>query len=391
MTVSGIVPSAETSDHPASTEVAARRRLSVSDLKAAVLAAHDSPDAGPAPVRGSAVQSGAERGGAGGDAGRSVVTPTRPSPADADPEQWLPDHDEPVSLADLPAPRRRAGTRAPESDLPVRRSGPPSRPYRAAPRDRRLADGIRTAGNVRIALLGAAGGAGTTTAATLVALALTCAHSSVVSLATSEADNGALGVRWGVDGLDLAEIAQHVRSPRATLGPAAPGVATRSIDSAEVVVAGEVRSPGEHHWRPQDVGPMLAAAERSAVPVVIDAGRPTELTTREVLASATHILLVAPRTVAGLLAAEFSIEDLAARFEIAPGALGLLVNDTYGRTPGRRARAAMTRLDALDLPRFDLPFDRSLREGPALEWTSLASSTRTGALTVLTHLLLGKA
>jgi len=130
---------------------------------------------------------------------------------------------------------------------------------------------------------------------------------------------------------------------------------------------------------------LLTAAAVTRAAVVLD------WCTREpvpgrVWDTAPHAVVVAPTSSAGLLDAEYTVDQLeAARPEHAT--VSLLTIDVRGRPPRRAGRAALARLRALPIPTTVLPYDPALADDPRVYWPSLRPRTRAAIFTALTQTL----
>jgi len=143
-----------------------------------------------------------------------ILAPPQPSAPPDDPdarnasttdgERWLPEHDGPVSLTGIAAPRTRSPRRSAPArpDKSARRpaSPRPARPAKAATIGADLA-AVIAARPPRIAVVPACGGAGATTIAVLLASALAQARGAI--LLAGGHDRGALALRSNAEGGDL--------------------------------------------------------------------------------------------------------------------------------------------------------------------------------------------
>ena len=322
--------------------------------------------------------------------------PTEPAPtsrgrnaAPTSGEPWLPDHDGPVSLAGIAAPRTRSARRSSPArpDKSARRpsASKPDRPAKAAKIGAELAAAI--SGNPpRIAVVPACGGAGAITSAVLLAAALAQARAAV--LLAGGHDRGSLALRSNADGADLEALAAWTREhPDQPLRRDSPGLAIGTGAGGDRLL---VAAQGRDAETAAPVGlatvaALLAAATATHASVVLDwcTGIPVP---DRLLAAATHLVVVAPATSPGLLDAEYAVEQLEAT-RPRHTALSLLTVDVRGRAPRRAGRAALARLRALDIPVGRLPYDPTLADAPRVSWPSLRPRTRAAVSTALTQLL----
>jgi hypothetical protein len=310
---------------------------------------------------------------------------TNPWPTNGEP--WLPDHDGPVSLTGLAAPRTRSARRSAQAqpDRSARQPAPrrPTRPAKAASIGAELAAAI-SAHPPRIAVVPACGGAGATTSAVLLASALAQARDAV--LLAGGHDRGSLTLRSNAEGGDLDGLAAWVREhPGQPLRRDSPGLATAAgLD--RLLIAAEGRGP--ESAAPiglATVAALLTAAAATHAAVVLDWCTTGPVPGR-LLAGTTHLVVVAPATRPGLLDAEYTVEQLAAA---RPGyaVLSLLTVDVRGRAPRRGSRAALARLRALDIPVVRVPYDPTLADDPRVSWGSLRPRTRAAVATALAKLM----
>jgi hypothetical protein len=323
--------------------------------------------------------------------------PSAPPPADPDAgnasmtdgEPWLPEHDGPVSLTGIAAPRTRAPRRSTPArlDKSARRpaSPRPARPAKAATIGADLA-AVIAARPPRIAVVPACGGAGATTIAVLLASALTQARAAI--LLAGGHDRGALALRSNAEGGDLEALASWARDhPGRPIQADSPGLAIGTAAGADgLLVAGATRGP--QNAPPiglATVAALLTAAAATHASVVLDWCNTGPLPDR-LLAATTHLVIAAPATSPGLLDAEYAVEQLEAA-RPAGTTLSLFTVDVRGRAPRRAGRAALARMRALHLPVFRMPYDPTLADDPRISWPSLRPRTRAAASTALTQLL----
>jgi hypothetical protein len=322
-----------------------------------------------------------------------MVAPTRPAtpPADApaanptNPEPWLPEHDGPVSLTGVAAPRRRAAAARP--DKAARRPAPKPRPRRrakAATIGPELAAAV-AADPPRIVVVPACGGAGATTAAVLLAAGLAPACGAI--LLAAGPDRGSLALRCNAQGGDLDTLAGWVRHhPRRPLQIDTRGVAIGTSGQDEFVVAAGSRRPGQDVLAADTAIALLSAASATRAAVVLDwcTREPVPGRVRD---TAQHAVVVAPTSCAGLLDAEYTVDQLEATRPEHTTTLSLLTIDVRGRAPRRAGRAALARLRTLRIPTTGLPYDPALADDPRIHWPSLRPRTRAAIFTALTQML----
>jgi hypothetical protein len=306
-----------------------------------------------------------------------------------DSEPWLPDHDGPVSLTGISAPR----TRSPRRSAPARPDTSTRRP--ASPRSARPAKATTIGADLaavisarppRIAVVPACGGAGATTIAVLLASALAQARGAI--LLAGGHDRGSLALRSNAEGGDPEALASWARDhPGRPLRADTPGWSIgTAADTDRLLVVAAARGP--ENAPPiglATVAALLTAAAATHASVVLDWCTAGPVPDR-LLAAITHVVVVAPATSPGLLDAEYTVEQLeAAR----PGhaRLSLLTVDVRGRAPRRAGRAALARLRALDIPVGRVPYDPTLADDPRVSWPSLRRRTRAAVSTALTQLL----
>ena len=165
----------------------------------------------------------------------------------AEHEPWLPEHDGPVSLTGIAAPRTRTVRRAAaRPDKAARRPATKlTRPGRPRPQrsDPALA-AAAAAAPPRIIVVPACGGAGATTTAVLLAAGLAPACGAI--LLAGGPDRGALAIRSNAEGGDPAALAEWARQhPRRPLRIDTPGVAIGTSGQDDLVVAASSRRPGQ--------------------------------------------------------------------------------------------------------------------------------------------------
>lgn len=368
------------------------RRLSVQELKAAVLAAHGGPLGGadvplhcePArPVPAALEQEEPQDESAGRSVDVAAALPSEPVslPDARDGEHsWVPERDGAVSLAGLAAPRRvvrnqrSAVLERPASEAPATRRG-------AMPGEGECARGreLLTVGAApRIAVLGACGGSGATTVAALLGLTFAGSAGTAVAVGARQGHDLSLAHRLDVHA-DVGELSHWLGDGDEPMCAGTPGVGLLSSDGSRLLVGGTdasgVVSPAA----------LLRSAVASGDPVVVDAGLPWEAGAAEALSFSTHVVLVAPQTVTGLLAAESAADDLTG----AGNSVCLVTVDVWGRRPDRAGRAALARLSAFDVTVCRLPYDRHLAQSPAVSWSALSGSAR-AAVWNLTYSLLSE-
>ena len=318
---------------------------------------------------------------------RGPTVTTAPAPP-ATTGQWVPDHDGPVSLTGISAPRTRSVRRpAARPDKAARRSGSQRHrpPAKTTVLDDALAARVAAAPPV-VVLVRACGGAGVTTTAALLATALASATSTV--LVGAGTTGGSTSVRVGANAGDVAMLSEWVRQARGPLNDRTPGIAIAECGPFPFLVAA---GPCDRRGQvlPTRYAERLVELARGDAPaaVVVDwAGGdvPTAL-----LVMATHLVVVAPSRSPGLLAAEYTFEQLA-QSRAGDAALSVLTVDVVGRARGHAGRAAVARLQALNVPTLTVPFDPSLSSDPGVRWASLRPRTRSAAVAALSHLLQGK-
>jgi hypothetical protein len=385
-----------------------RPRLTVREMQIALDAARGL--AGAAPTRTVTDRSekvGADRSHAapGHDAveGRSSVTApnvtaTRPAapPTQApsaapprNPEPWLPEHDGPVSLTGVVAAPRTRTVRHAAAARPDKVARRPA----AKPRPRRLAKvaaiGAELAAAVaadppRIVVVAACGGAGATTTAVLLAAGLAPACGAI--LLAAGPDRGSLTLRCNAEGGDLEMLTGWARHhPRQPLQIDTPGMAIGTSGQHRLLVAADRR---RHQQGPLTAGAaaaLLPAAAATRAAVVLD------WCTREpvpgrVWDTAPRAVVVAPMSSAGLLDAEYTVEQIEAARPV-HATVSLLTIDVRGRAPRRAGRAALARLRALPIPTAGVPYDPALADDPRIHWPCLRPRTRAAIFTALTQLL----
>ncbi len=318
-----------------------------------------------------------------------AVTAAPDTPAvdrQAEHEPWLPEHDGPVSLTGIAAPRTRAVRRAAaRPDRAARRPATKSRPAKAATMAPALAAAAAAAPPPRIIVVPACGGAGATTTAVLLAAGLAPACGAV--LLAGGPDRGTLAIRSNAEGGDPAALTEWARQhPRRPLRIDTPGLAIGTSGQDDLVVAASGRRPGQDPLTADTALALLSSAAATRAAVVLDWGRPPDPVPDSVWAAATSVVVVAPATSPGLRDAEYTVEQIqVARPERA--SLSLLTVDVRGRAPRRCGRAALARLRALRLPVAALPHDAALADHPGVRWPSLRPRTRAAVLAALTQLL----
>jgi hypothetical protein len=303
-------------------------------------------------------------------------------------EPWLPEHDGPVCLTGVAAPRartlRRAAAARPDK-MPRRRA--------AKPRPRRLAKAVTIGAELaaavaadppRIVVVPACGGAGATTAAVLLATGLAPACGAI--LLAGGPDRGSLTLRCNAEGGDLDTLTGWVRNhPRRPLQIGTPGVAIGTPGQDRLLLAADSRRHQLGQLTAGAAAALLTAAAATRAAVVLD------WCTREpvpggVRDTASHAVIVAPTSAAGLLDAEYTVDQLeATRPEHTT--LSLLTIDLRRRAPRRAGRAALARLRALPIPTTGLPYDPALADDPRVHWPSLRPRTRAAIFTALTQML----
>lgn len=317
-----------------------------------------------------------------------TTAPTKASPTGP----WVPDHDGPVLLSGVAAPRTRTARRsaAPADKAPRRPSGQreSTAQRKRSARTSEVASIVPVVAEVaarspRLVVVTACGGAGATTAAVLLAAAL--APATGVLLLANGADRGSLITRTDADGGDadvLAEWATEHRGP--TLQSNTPGTATGDAGSGPLFVA--AAGPGEtrHGFCSDTAVDLFVAAASTSSAVLLDWSSADPLPDRG-WDSTTHVIVVAPSTAPGLLAAEYAVQNLEATM---PGdvSLSLLTTDVRGRSSGRSERASLSRLRALRLPITSLPYDSALADDPRVRWLALRPRTRSAVIAALANL-----
>jgi hypothetical protein len=309
----------------------------------------------------------------------------------ADTDLWVPAHDGPVSLAGVPPPRRVAAVgRRP---VPRPRPGPraPGVPGGSGPRGMTRLEPTLTArlaaAPPRLLVVGACGGAGATTVTVLLGAALAPLTGAVLLAGVS--DHGALRVR--------ANATDHERvTERAGTGPelltgcrlagadvGVAGLAVAQADREDSLSDVNSRGGGDSGGGGSGAALLVGAAEAGAA-VLLDwpcrAGVPFGM-----WATLTAVVVVAPSTAPGMLAAE-RVSD---RFRAGapPGTpVGLLIVEVHGRR-GRVARGSRARLRALGLSVAELPYDPALAREPRICWPRLRARTRGAVHAAVTRLL----
>lgn len=323
---------------------------------------------------------------------RAADTPPADLPAQGDP--WLPEHDGPVSLTGVAAPRTRSSRRAV--------SAPPDKPARSAASSPRSARQLRTpalapelittivASPPRMLVVPACGGAGATTTAVLLAAAL--APVSGALLIAGGYDRGALARRSNAEGGDFEALGAWTREqPQQPLHVGVPGLAIGGSGSGQLLVAAEGRRPVKTSLADSSAltgspaAELFAAAANTRAAVVLDWRTAAALPDR-LLATTTHLVVVAPATAPGLLDAEYTVQQLEAA-RPTPTSLGLLTVDVRGRAPRRAGRAAASRLHALRVPLARLPYDPKLADDPRVHWPALRPRTRAAVTAAISQLL----
>jgi hypothetical protein len=273
-------------------------------------------------------------------------------------ETWLPTHDGPVSLAGLAAPRSRAvrgstATPAMPARRPIRqRAAQTSRTV--APLNPALSAAAATYAT-RIVVVPACGGAGATTVAVLLAAAVS--PSMATMLVASGPDRGALIARADARGRDGATL---------KLAALARDEPAGKFDTATACA-------------------VFAAAATSEMAAVLDWSSPEQLPAT-VWAAATHVLVVAPATSPGLLAAEHAAQTWEANLN-GTTAISVLTVDVRGRSQRRAGRASLARLRAVQLPVTCMPYDPALADDPRVHWPALRPRTRAAVISVLSQIL----
>lgn len=305
--------------------------------------------------------------------------------ADSSRGPWLPEHDGPVSLAGISVPRTRPIRRqvAVVDSAGRRPTQGPARRMKPARAELQARAALGAAPAPRIVIHAACGGAGATTLTVLLAAA--AADLDAVVLA-GPADRGALSLRAGAEGGDLAALAQWALScGGAPLTAATPGLGTAVVGEARLrVVAATAQAPALLACR--EMAALLAAAQRSPLPALLDCS--VELVAG-VSDWATHIVIAAPHSTTGMLAAEAAAAVICEQIP-RTARLAVATVDVAGRAPRRAARAAAARLQSLHLPTVAIPFDARLTDNPHVAWTSLRPRTRSAVCAGLTHLITGK-
>lgn len=293
---------------------------------------------------------------------------------------WLPAHDGPVSLAGIPAPRSSTPPRSPASATTTRQRSAAA----ASPRDPRqlsgpaadLAAQLRTA-PPRLLVLAACGGAGATTVTVLLGAAL--APLTGALLLAAVCDDGALRVR--------ADATARDDEDAWTQPDGTPWPPTRYPTCvADVGVAGLAVAEPDFD-QPGDAAPeealRVAAAGRGAV--LMDWSR-RDPVPGGLWATVTGAVVVAPSSAPGLLAAE-RLADRLRHDRRADTPMAVLIVAVRRRGERRAPKAARARLQALNLPVAELPFDPALNREPRITWTRLRPRTRGAVHAVLTQLL----
>ncbi len=303
--------------------------------------------------------------------------------ADERGESWLPAHDGPVSLTGVAAPRTRTVRRtAATPDKAARRPSKQRTPpvSKSSTLDPGLA-AAAVAAPPRIVIVAACGGAGATTAAVLLGAALAPVVSTMV--VASGADRGALAVRADAHAGDGAQLAAWARHHNQLL-PIPNGTATGNAGTGALTLAAAGREEPDGDFDTTTACDLFVAAAAGGLAVLLDwsssAPPPGHAWT-----SATHVLVTAPATSPGLLAAEYTVEDLAGMAAATP--LSVLTIDVRGRSPRRAGRAALARLRALQLPVTAIPYDPALADELRVHWPALRPRTRTAVVGALSELL----
>ena len=387
---------------------ASRPRRTVREMQIALEAARSlaaaSPQTSTTAEQGRAGLESEERGGAdrshaapGHDAleGNSPVTPPIVAPAPAPtpdattasspPEPWVPDHDGPVSLTGVAAPRRSVRRTVAQPDKAARRPTPKRQPTRPG---KSLTPPPETAARAAaspplILAVPACGGAGATTVAVLLAAGL--APAAGAALLAPGDNRGAAAARSGAEGGNTDALSQWATRPAGALSIDTPGVAVAYAGQTPFLVAGARRGLDDHALSVETATRLIDAARAATrTALVVDwatASLPIALGSAH-----THVIVVAPTTSPGLLAAEYTVQQLE-HTQLAHASLSLITVDVRGRAARRAGRAALARLRALNLPTAAVPFDPALADEPAVHWPSLRPSTRTAVFAGLTQLL----
>jgi hypothetical protein len=299
-------------------------------------------------------------------------------------EPWLPAHDGPVSLTGVAAPRTRTVRRSAATlDKTVRRPSKqrPAAVGKAAILDPALAAAVAAA-PPRILIVPACGGSGATTTAVLLAAAL--APTVPTTLLAAGVDRGALATRADAHGGDVHQLVAWAAASRAHRRPLPDGTANADTGTGLMTLATAGRD-GHAGFTQAVACDVFTSLAGHGLAGALDWSS-TSMPPKQAGAAATHVLVTAPATSPGLLAAEYTLQALQA--DLPPSLpLSLLTVDVRGRNPRRAGRAALARLRALQLPITALPYDPVLADEPRIRWAALRPRTRTAVTSVLIQLL----
>lgn len=283
--------------------------------------------------------------------------------------EWQPEHDGPVSLTDAAVPQRRPRT------TPRREATPRVIGTRRAAASPAIPDDLVTQlrhGPQRLVLVGACGGAGTTTATVLFAGAIAPVGPGLVVSAGMDA--GSLVIRASLRDVDVDAFAASSLEP-ALLDRA--GIGYSDVGTGEFRGVGCAPIEGSSAL-PQCVLDSLMNAD---VPAHVLIDWPARSGAPSLAAPPSSVLVIAPRTTNGLLAAELLLHAL---LDNASVQTHLVVIDTTGRAPRRAGRAALARLRSFGIGVSHLPYDRALADDPRVRWDALRPRTRTAVYAALT-------
>src|SRR5580765_3249016 len=292
------------------------------------------------------------------------------------PGSWLTERDGVVSLTSAVSPRRlpRTVARPAPSRVRASRQGPTAVPRRS------IADAearLQCHPAPKLAVLSAGGGGSTTLTGLLAAAAAPVWSTIAIS---SPTDDGALNSRVGADATDWAGVVAGL-GDEDELDPGELGAVAVGNAAFRVAAIGRGSTTGQ-----LDASRVLAAAGRSSSALVLDCPDLHGPFTERALAMATHVVVVAPHSPAGLLAAEYAVE-LAALDGTRPTVVACI--DIQRRARTRACRAALSRARAMPAPVVTVPFDSRLADATAVRWPAIRPRTQAAVMAVLTAAILG--
>lgn len=215
----------------------------------------------------------------------------------------------------------------------------------------------------RVVVVGATGGAGTTTVATLLGRVLSTYRPDRTLLAAGEADHGSLATRLGIDA-EASEATVHAALGELVFATSCQMSKVLPLDSGLAVLAA-------HEGDPELLRRAIVRMASACAVTVVDAGRRID---HPSLRDAHAVVVVAPLTFDGIAGARSVVTTLAADHP----ATGIVVAtvDT-GIASGVTHDDYRTQLDA---PLAPLPHDRHLAGGAAVRLGRLSERGRLAAL-----------